>query len=68
MMIIKLCRGYIPVPGGRYTAIVNILMVVIDAKHPVVEGILTLGINVGKAIRILTEKSLVITVINILSR
>ncbi len=60
---------YISVLGGRDAAVVDTPLSGKDAKYTVVEGTLTLGMNVGKAIRIAreTKKDPVMAVVNTLS-
>ncbi|MCD6275402.1 MAG: DUF917 domain-containing protein [Thermoplasmata archaeon] len=48
---------YISVLGGKFSAVVDTPMSVRDAKNPVVEGTLSLGIEVGKAIRVAREEN-----------
>ncbi len=47
---------YLSVLGGKYSAVVDTPMTVKEAKKPVVEGTLTLGMNVGKALRMARDR------------
>jgi len=42
---------YISVLGGKFSAVVDTPMSISEAKKPVVEGTLTLGLNIGRALR-----------------